>query len=486
MLNHVRVRERHNVPNVTPLDSALRVGHSWTSAPTISATNGRRVTTSSASAASPDSVTYVRRLGVWDASMVVVGGVIGSGIFLTPSAIARQTSSAAEQMLAWAIGGVIALIGALCYAELGARRPTAGGGYVYLREAFGLIIAFVFGWNLLVVNHSGSIAAVATVFVEYAGAAIGYTPDYPQAYAVGTIVFLTGINWFGIRAGSLTQNILTILKLLAISALIVVGLIARGAPPPVAEPPAMNPFALGGVLMPVLFSYGGWYYVNDIAGEIRDPHRNLPRSLILGMLLVAACYLLANFAYLAVLGHEGLASSKAPAADLMRHVFGEPGARVIAVGIAISTLGFCNISLLSAARVFQVMGADGVFFRSAGKLHPRWRSPNVALVMLASWACVLALTGTFDQLLNYSTVGDWLGMAAVIATLFWYRRARSTEPTPFRVPLFPFLPALFLVIVLWVVGVTTWNNPTDAGIGILITIAGLPVYWFWTWRNRRN
>src|SRR5580765_1373327 len=190
--------------------------------------------TVTASASTPG---YLRRLGVWDASMIVVGGVIGSGIFRVPAAVARQTGSSTEQLIAWAIGGVIALIGALCYAELGARRPSAGGGYVYLREAFGLIVAFVYGWNLLVVNHSGAIAAVATVFVEYLGAALGVAPADPRPYAVGTIVFLIGINWFGIRAGALTQNILTVLKLLAISLLIVVGLVARGAPQPAASAP---------------------------------------------------------------------------------------------------------------------------------------------------------------------------------------------------------------------------------------------------------
>lgn len=425
------------------------------------------------------SVSYARRLGSWDAAMIVVGGVIGSGIFLTPAAIARQTGSSAELLAAWAVGGAIALIGALCYAELGTRRPQAGGGYVYLREAFGLVVAFVFGWNLLVVNHSGALAAVATVFVQYAGAALGVTVDNPGPWAVATIVFLAGVNWFGIRAGSLVQNILTVLKLAAIAALIAIGLSLGGAPAPSAPTPAFNPLAFGGALMPVLFSYGGWYYVNDIAGEVRDPQRTLPRALIFGMLLVAACYLLANLAYLAVLGHDGLAASSAPAADLMRRAFGEPGARLIAAGIAISTLGFCNISMIGAARVFQVMGADGVFFRSAGRLHPRWRSPNVALLLLAAWACALALTGTFDQLLNYSTVGDWLGMAAVIATLFWYRRAHAAEPATFRTPWYPLLPLAFLAVVLWVVAVTIWNHPRDAGMGALITLAGLPVYFFW-------
>ena len=166
----------------------------------------------------------------------------------------------------------------------------------------------------------------------------------------------------------------------------------------------------------------------------------------------------------------------------MRHALGETGARLIAAGIATSALGFCHVMLIGGARVFQVMGADGMFFRSAGKLHPRWRSPNIALLLLAGWAILLALTGTFDQLLNYSTVGDWLGIAAVIGTVFWYHR-NSPDATTFRVPLFPLLPIAFLIVVLWIVGVTAWSNPRDAGMGVLITLAGLPVYWFWRWRS---
>lgn len=427
--------------------------------------------------AQPPHPGYLRRLGPWDAAMVVVGGVIGSGIFLTPAAVARQTGSATELLVAWAIGGALALVGALCYAELGTRRPAAGGGYVNLREAFGLVVAFVYGWNMLVVNYSGSLAAVATVFVQYAAAAIGVQVADARPWAVASIVFLAGINWFGIRAGAITQNILTVLKLAAVAALIGIGLSTGGAPPPPMAPPALSPLAFGGLLLPVLFSYGGWAYINNIAGEVREPQRNLPRALFFGMLLVAACYLLVNLAYLAVLGHAGLAASNAPAADVMRSALGEPGARLIAAGIAISTFGFCNISLIGAARVFQVMGADGVFFRVAGRLHPRWHTPNIALLMLAGWACVLALSGTFDQLLNYATVGDWLGYAAVVATLFWYRR--QGEDAPFRTPWFPLLPLLFLAAVAWVVAMTVWLRPADAGMGALITLAGLPVYWIW-------
>ena len=425
---------------------------------------------------------YVRRIGVWTSMAVVINGVIGIGIFRTPATIALHTGSSTEQLIAWAIGAAIALTGALCYAELGARRPTAGGGYVYLREAFGVIIAFVYGWNLLAVNYSGSLAALASVFADYASVALGVNLPDVRPYAVGTIVFLAGINWFGIRSGAFTLNILTVLKLGAISAMIIVGLVARGAPAPTTPPASINPLALFGALMPVLFSYSGWYHINDIAGEIRDPQRNLPRAIVLAMLLIAACYLLANVAYLAVLGHDGLAASKAPAADLMRHALGDSGARLIAAGIAISALGFCHVMLIGGARVFQVMGADGMFFRSAGKLHPRWRSPNIALLLLAGWAILLALTGTFDQLLNYSTVGDWLGIAAVIGTVFWYHR-HSPDATTFRVPLYPLLPIAFLIVVLWIVGVTAWSNPRDAGMGVLITLAGLPVYWFWRWRS---
>jgi len=431
-------------------------------------------------------VSYARRLGVWDAMMVVVGGVIGSGIFLTPATIARQTSSSGEQLLAWGFGGVLALIGALCYAELGARRPNAGGGYVNLREAFGLIIAFVYGWNMLVVNYSGSLAAVATIFVQYAAAALGVTLSGADAppYAIATIALLTFVNWFGIRAGAVTQNILTVLKLAAIASLIAIGLIARGAPPPSAPPPPLNPLAFGGVLLPVLFAYGGWAYINNIAGEIREPQRNLPRALLLGMLLVAACYLLANVAYLHVLGHDGLAASMAPAAEIMRGAFGDTGARAISLGIAISTFGFCNISIIGAARVFQVMGEEGLFFKAAGHINARYRSPDVALAALSGWAIVLALSGTYGQLLNYSTVGDWLGYAAAVATLFYYRRARSDETVAFRMKGFPILPLIFIVAVLGVVASNIISNPTDAGMGLVIALLGLPVYWFWS-RSRR-
>lgn len=427
---------------------------------------------------------YVRRLGAWSSAMVVVGGVIGGGIFLNPATIAQRTGSGWTLLAAWVAGGLLTLAGALCYAELGVRRPQAGGSYVYLREAFGSLSAFLFGWTMLLVNYSGSIAAVSIIFATYACAGFGLSTALVKPLAVGAMVFLAGINWFGIRAGAFAQNLLTVLKLLAVAALVVTGVAlagggvgaALGPDPARSDLPA---WAFAGALLPVLFTYGGFSYVNTVAGEVRDPRRTLPRALGLGMLLVMACYVLANLAYLTALGHDGLAHSKAPAAEVMSRVFGDAGARAIAVGIAISTFGYCNIALIGSARVLQVMGEDGLFFRFAAKLHPRWRTPNLALVVVAAWAVTLALSGTYAQLLDYSTVGDWLGYAAAVATLFWYRRMRADEPASYRTPLYPLLPLVFVATVAAVVVVTVIASPRNAGMCMLIIGAGVPVYYLW-------
>jgi len=432
-------------------------------------------------------IDYVRRLGMWDASMVVVGGIIGAGIFLNPKYVAARTGSSEQVIIAWLIGGVVALIGALCYAELGTRRPQAGGGYVYLREAWGPMLAFLYGWILLVVDYTGGIAAVAQTFGIYFCAAFDLSSRLAQPLAVGAIVLLTGISYFGIRAGAIVQNIFTVLKLLAIALLVVTGLALSASHTTPAKPAAqasINMWNFGAVLMPVMFSYGGWAWVNNIAGEIREPRRNMPRALVVGIGMVVACYVLANLAYLHVLGHDGLATGTAPAAAVMRAHFGDFGARLIAAGIAISTFGFCNIAIIASARVFQVMSADGLFFRPVAHLHPRYRSPDVALIATSAWAIVLALSGSYGQLLNYATVGDWLGYAGVVGALYFYRRNRTADTNTFLVPGYPWLPAVFIAAVLLVVASNVIANPGDAGMGLLIILAGLPVYWFWSRRGK--
>lgn len=432
---------------------------------------------------------YVRRLGTWDATMMVVGGIIGAGIFLNPAIVAQRTASGGELLLAWIIGGVLALIGALCFAELGVRRPQTGGGYVYLREAFGPLVAFLYGWLALAVVGPGAIAAVGVTFATYACAALALPASFIKPLTVAALVLLAGINWFGIRAGSLVQNIFTVLKLVAVAALVGAALWAsgfEGFATAASGGKEMHAGRLGAALLPVLFSYAGWVYINNIAGEVRTPKRTLPRALGLGMLLVVSCYAVANLAYMAVLGHEGLANAPAPASAVLEHVMGPTGARLMAAGIAISTFGFCNIALLSTARIFQVMGADGVFFRVAGRLHPRWHSPNIALAMLTAWAIVLALSGTYGQLLDFAASGDWLGSALVVATLFYYRRQRQQETASYRVPLYPWLPLLFIVTVLWVVTETIVARPADAGACMLLLLLGIPVYLIWRRLSQRK
>lgn len=420
---------------------------------------------------------YARRLGVLDATMVVVGGIIGSGIFLNPAVVAQRSESPGMIMLAWSLGGVFALAGAFIYAELGARRPQAGGGYVYLRESYGPLIAFLFGWIMLLVNYSGSIAAVATTFATYFCQVAGLAPTLTKPIAVGAIMLLAGINFFGIRAGALVQNLATTLKLLAVVAVVVAGLAFSGVASS-APPLERTASSFGSALLPVLFAYSGWFYINNIAGEIRDPQRNIPRALVLGMLTCTACYLLANYAYLHVLGHAGLATSTAPAAELMQRAFGPAGAVLIGAGIAISTFGFCNIAILGGSRMFQVMGADGVFFRAAAHLHPTYRSPDVALGVLALWAAVLVILGNYGELLDYSTVGDWIGSAMVAATLFYYR-SREGAVQVFRAPLHPLLPLGFIAAVAFVVISSALAQPRQTLIGLGIIVAGIPAYYFW-------
>ena len=437
-----------------------------------------------------NSNSYLRRLGVWDGAAIVIGGVIGGGIFRTPATVAERTASGLPVLALWAVGGLLTLAGVLCYAELGARRPQAGGIYIYLREAFGPLPAFLFGWTMALINYPGSVAAVATTFADYACRAVGLPGLWVKPLAVGAIAFIVAVNFFGIRAGAWMQNLFTVLKLAAITMLIVVGLaLAHGHLGSVAEVDTAHPVPDGawiGALLPVLFAYGGFHYLNDMAGEVRDPQRTLPRALTLGMIGVVLCYLLVNVAYLVGLGHAGLAASIAPAADVMSHVFGARGATIMAIGIACSTFGYCSIAIAGGARVLQTMGADRMFFRAVGQIDSRWRAPQVALAVLGIWAIVLTLSGSFGQLLNYTTVGEWLGHAFGIATLFWYRRRFAGQPLPYRVPLYPVLPFVFVCTVLGVIAATAIDTPGDAGMSLVIIACGVPVYGLWRYWERRR
>jgi APA family basic amino acid/polyamine antiporter len=430
---------------------------------------------------------YVRRLGLFSGTMAVVGGIIGGGIFRTPATVAERLRSPGLVLLAWVIGGIVALIGAFCFGELGQRRPRAGGGYVYLRETWGALPAFLYGWTLVLVIATGAIAAVAVTFANYTLALAGLGDRFTVPLAVGTIVLLAAINYVGVRPASITQNIFTILKLAALAALIGAGLFLAVPSPPLAapSPPGGGAGALGAALVPILFTYGGWQQTNFIAEEIVEPERNLPRALVLGVAIVVTVYLLTNLAYLRVLGVDGLAASTAPAADTMQALLGPVGGKVIAAGIAVSTFGFLNLVILVTPRVLQAMAADGVFFKRLAVLHPAYHTPAAAIVALAVCAVVLTLSGTFGQLVDYVTFGDWIFFGLTVASLFIYRRREggSAKGDGFRVPGYPVTPALFVLAAVYVVYSAIASNPKNAAIGAGLIALGVPAFLYWNHRR---
>src|SRR5216683_4751416 len=422
--------------------------------------------------------TYARRLGLFSGTMAVVGGIIGGGIFRTPATVAERLGTPQAVLFAWVLGGAVALIGAFCWGELGQRRPRAGGGYVYLRETFGPLSAFLYGWTLVLIIATGAIAAVAVTFADYTLALVGLPHRFSTPLAVAAIVFLAAINYVGVRPAAITQNIFTILKLTALAALIAAGLALAVPSLPTVAPSGRPAAGLGAALVPILFTYGGWQQTNFIAEEIIEPERNLPRALVLGVTIVVTVYILTNLVYLRVLGHAGLAASTAPAADTMRAVLGPIGGKIIAAGIALSTFGFLNLVILVTPRVLQAMAADGVFFRRFAVLHPAYRTPAAAIVALAICAIILTLTGTFGQLVDYVTFGDWIFFGLTVAGLFIYRR-REPITGGFRVPGYPVTPAVFVLAAAYVVLSAVLSNPRNAIIGAGLIALGIPAFLYW-------
>ena len=432
--------------------------------------------------------------------MMVIGGIIGAGIFRNPAEVARRVVSAELTLSVWILGGVIALIGAFCYGELGSRNPKAGGGYVYLRDAFGELPAFLYAWSLLLIIATGAIAGVAVTFADYTINLFGLPAGATVPLAVGAIVLLSGINYIGVTPGAITQNIFTILKLVPLALLIGTGIFfarSSGGAVSVESAPLVAPagfaaiaVAVGWALVPVLFSYGGWQQTNFVGEEIIDAPKNLPRALLFGVIAVVAVYLLANLAYIRALGVEGLAASTAPAADAMRNALGPAGGTVIAAGIAVSTFGFLNLVILVSPRVYQTMAADGLFFPRMATLHPRHRTPAAAIVFQAVWAIGLTLTGKYGDLVDYVVFGDWIFFGLTVATLYIFRardRTRGIDPAPrgsFRALGYPVTPALFILAALYVVISSIRSNPGNALKGAVLIGLGIPVFFFWKSRTR--
>ena len=435
-----------------------------------------------------DQPELARRLGLFDATMIVMGGIIGSGIFMNPSVVALQVHTPFLILGAWILGGLFALIAAFIWAELAALRPDVGGQYAYLREAFHPGLAFLYGWVLLLVIQTGGMAAVAVTFARYF-VELTHVPIPSPYLAAIVLATLTAINCLGVRAGSTVQSILMVLKILAIAMLVVCGFLFAShseSPSAVLDRPASVDLltAFGAALVPVIFSYGGWQTATFIAGEIKEPRKNLPRGLIFGVAGVVLLYLAANVVYVSVLGTASLAASSAPASDVMRRALGDFGARLIAAGIAISTAGFLSQSMLTAPRVYFAMAKDGLFFESVGMVHPRTRAPIVAIALQGLLAIVIALAGTYERILNYVVSVDTIFFGLTACCIFVFRK-REPASVVNRVPGHPLTTLLFIAVCWLVVINTVYRYPENTLIGIAILVAGIPAYLFWRWRSNR-
>ena len=456
--------------------------------------------TAQSGAAAP-ALGLVARLGIFDATMVVMGGIVGSGIFINSYVVAKLVHTPAMILGAWVAGGLLALVGAFIYAELSNRMPEVGGQYAYIREAYDPLLGFLYGWVSILVIHAGGTAAVAVTFGKYFREfSRGAVPE--NIAAVTVVVALTAINCMGVRAGSGVQSFFMVLRILAIVMIVCCGawfiLRSPAAPHPAWHPLLDRPASFdlltvfGAALIPVIFAYGGWQTANYIAGEIREPRRNLPKALVLGVSGVIVLYVSVNIVYVEVLTPAGLAATMIPASAVMRAAFGNFGASVVAVTTAISTLGFLSSAMLTYPRVAFAMAEDGVFPATFARLGSRSRVPVAAIILQGAITSAAVLLGTFEQLLSYVVVMDWLFFGLTASCLFVLRRREKRLETPadaapgFRVPGHPWTTGLFVLVAWLIVLNTIYKYPRNAGVAVCILVAGVPVYYLFRGRAKRT
>ena len=417
--------------------------------------------------------------------MIVMGGIVGSGIFMNPSVVAKHVHTPFLILGVWLSGGALAMLGAFIWAELATRLPGAGGQYLYLREAYHPVVAFVYGWVLLLVTQTGGMAAVAVTFARYyreiTGAAWG-----DSAIAATVLLGLTAVNCCGARAGSNVQSALMLMKTGAIAALVIAGAWLGGGVihllPLLDRPVSLGLLAaIGAAAIPVAFAYGGWQTATFVAGEMRHPARDLSRGLVLGVSGVVVLYLAVNFVCLKVLGPEGLAATRTPASAVMRAAMGDRGAWWIAVGIAVSTLGFLSQGMLTAPRVYHAMARDGLFFERVGRLNARTGAPVTAIVLQGIAATAIACSGKYEQILNYEVSVDFIAFALAAGALFLFRREGrgAAEGKIYRAPGHPYTTLIFVAACVGIVASTVITDPLNSARGWGIMLTGVPVYWFW-------
>ncbi|MGH9395275.1 MAG: APC family permease [Terriglobia bacterium] len=424
-----------------------------------------------------------RVIGMVGATALVIGTVIGSGIFLVPHNVALEVGSARSMILVWILGGALALAGALSLGELGAALPEAGGVYVYLREAYGKLPAFLYGWGMLLVIESGSVATLAVAFGIYSGSLIPLTPLDQKFVGCAVIAALTLVNIVGAREGSAVQIVFTLAKLLGLAIIVGFAIHFHGAIHHAVWPALPMPHAtissFGVALVGVLWAYEGWHMLSFSAGEVKDPGRTLPRSYFIGMIVVVAVYLAANFAYLRVLPLPALAVHQRVAARAMQILAGPWGATFVTILILCSIFGAINGNALAGPRAYYAMARDRVFFKSVGYVHPRFSTPAAAILIQGLWAMVLTLSGSFQQLYTYVIFSGWIFYgAAVLAVLVLRRRAPGLH-RPYHVWGYPVLPVAFSLAALLIVVNTLVREPGEALIGLSLILIGIPIYLIW-------
>lgn len=436
--------------------------------------------------AQPTSPTFARTLTLFDATMIAISGIIGSGIFINPYVVARTVETPFLILAVWAAGGVIALFGAFVFAELSTVMPKVGGQYAFFREAFHPMVAFLHGWALLLIVQSGATAAVAVAFSQYVARLLGLPEGEVTWLAAAMLLGLAGFHALGIKPGAILLNVITFTKTLAL-ALLVLGAFLLTRKSGITFEPLTSP-GLGGLplvsaffagLVPAMFAYGGWQNLNYVSEEVRDPVRNLPRAILIAVFCVIAVYVSANVAYVHVLSAPGLAATTTPAADLAARLVGETGARVVSLLIVVSTFGFLNLSLLAAPRVYYAMAADGLFFRSLARLSPRFRAPTAAILLQGAVAAILALSRTYDRLLSYAVFADWIFFALSGVALLVFRRTLPDAPRPYPTPAYPWIPVLFALAGAGIVINVFFTDLHNALMGTAIIALGIPVYFVW-------
>ena len=426
-----------------------------------------------------------RVLSLTDAVMINVGGILGSGIFMVPATVALYTLSSSLFFLVWILGGIVSLFGALSVAELGAAMPKAGGQYVFLNKAYGPLWGFLYGWTAVAVINTASIAAVAMAFSEYLSFFFAINSFGVKSIAIISIFILTIINIVDVRFGAKFQNLFTYTKIAAIVIIIFLGILLEGGSSenffPILTDKSFSSLMgpLGLAMVAVLWTFDGWIFVTYVAGEVKDPGKNIPLSIILCMAIILFIYLALNFVLVFVLGFDKMIGSDLVMSDAASIFLGNKGAAIITITILISLIGANNGFVLTSARINYAMAKDGLFFKQAAKIHKKFKSPTNALMMQCLWSSVLTLTGTFNQLITYIIFASWIFYAMSAGAVIILRKKLPTLKRPYQTPLYPWIPIIFILFAIFLTINTILEAPRDAAIGIVLILIGLPFYRHW-------